>query len=105
MKYVLSLAVAFALLPRRMFPYIQQLIHEIEIKRHPHLVRFQIVNMSGKSREAHVGDIVITLPVAQPVALQVLPGHCIEVSSKTSRNLNRLITVTALDEGRIIPVD
>jgi len=70
-----------------------------------HLVHMVMVNMSGKSREAHVRDTVVRLPVAERVALQVQPGQCIKITSDTDRTIARVITATSTDNGRTIPVN
>ncbi len=64
-----------------------------------------LVNMSGKAREAHVGDAVIALPVAERVALQVHPGEKITITSSTDRTIVRVITPVAKDDGRTISVN
>jgi hypothetical protein len=69
------------------------------------LVRLVMVNMSGKSREARVGESVVPLPVAQRVALQVPKGECIKITSSTDQTVARVITAAPTDEGRTIPVD
>lgn len=69
-----------------------------------HLVHIEIINMSGQSREARIGNAVIPLPVAQRVALQVPTGRAIRIMSNTNRNLLRVITVSVFDEGRLFPV-
>jgi hypothetical protein len=70
-----------------------------------HLVHIVMINMSGKSREAHVRDTVVPLPVAERVALQVPPGENIKITSNTDRTIARVITAASTDEGRTIPVD
>ena len=64
-----------------------------------------LINMSGKSREAHVGDSVIPLPVAERVALQVHPGERIMITSSTDQKLATVITPAAKDDGRTISVN
>jgi hypothetical protein len=64
-----------------------------------------MINMSGKSREAHLRDTVITLPVGERVALQVPPGESIKITSSTDQRLARVIAVASTDAGRTIPVD
>jgi hypothetical protein len=70
-----------------------------------HLVPIVMINMSGKSREAHLRDTVITLPVGERVALQVPPGESIKITSSTDQRLARVIAVASTDAGRTIPVD
>jgi len=70
-----------------------------------HLVHIVMINMSGKSREARVGDTVVPLPVAERVALQVPQGDNIKITSSTDRTIARVITTASTDEGRTIPVD
>jgi hypothetical protein len=70
-----------------------------------HLVRIVMINMSGKSREVHLRDTVITLPVAERVALQVPQGESIKITSSTDRRVARVIAVASTDAGRTIPVD
>ncbi len=68
------------------------------------LVHFEIINMSGRSREARIGDAVIPLPVAERVALQVPAGKAVRIVSDTNENVLRIITVSGFDEGRLFPV-
>src|ERR1700748_1901597 len=70
-----------------------------------HLVHFVLINMAGKSREARVRNTIVTLPVAQPVTLQVLPGVCVKITSSSDRYFVRIKTISTADEGRVIPVD
>jgi hypothetical protein len=70
-----------------------------------HLVHVVMINMSGKSREAHVRDTVVLLPVAQRVALQVPQGECIKITSSTDQTIARVITAASTDNGRTIPVN
>lgn len=70
----------------------------------PPLVRVVLINMSGKSREARVGDTVVSLPVAQRVVLQLQQGQCIKIASMTNRAIARVITVTSTENGRVIPI-
>jgi hypothetical protein len=69
------------------------------------LVYMVMINMSGKSREAHVRDTVVPLPVAERVALQVPQGESIKITSDTDRTIARVITAASTDNGRTIPID
>jgi hypothetical protein len=69
------------------------------------IVRVVVINMSGKSREAQVGDRVVALPVAERIALQVPRGEGIKITSNTDQRIARAITVAAIDDGRTIAVD
>jgi hypothetical protein len=69
------------------------------------LVHIVMINMSGKSREAHVRDTVVPLPVAERVALQIPQGENIKITSSTDRTIDRVITAASTDEGRTIPVN
>ena len=42
---------------------------------HKSFVYVEMINMSGLPREAHVRNVVVPLPVAQRVALQVFQGE------------------------------
>jgi hypothetical protein len=68
-------------------------------------IRVVLVNMSGKSREAHVGHAVIALPVAEKVVLEVTPGERVTITSATDRHVDKVMTVSAVDGGRVIPVE
>jgi hypothetical protein len=70
-----------------------------------HLVHIVVINMSGKSREAHVRDSVVPLPVAERVALQVPLGESIKITSDTDRTIARVIVAGSTDEGRTIPIN
>ena len=69
------------------------------------LIHIVMINMSGKSREAHVRNTVVPLPVGERVALQVPPEASIKITSSTDRAMAQVITVTSTDEGRTFPVD
>ena len=68
------------------------------------LIRFEIINMSGQSREAHIGDTVVPLPVGQRVALQTPIGKPVKIMSNTDRSVVRVIVISAIDEGHLLPV-
>ncbi|SEG31752.1 hypothetical protein SAMN05421819_2478 [Bryocella elongata] len=67
-------------------------------------IRVVLVNMSGKSREAHLGHAVVALPVAEKVVLQVMPGEKVTITSATDRHVDKVMMVSAVDGGRVIPV-
>jgi hypothetical protein len=69
------------------------------------LIHFTIINMSGKSCEVHVRDTVVPLHVAERVALQVSLGESVKITSNTDRRVMRVITISANDEGHLLPVD
>ena len=68
-------------------------------------IQVVLVNMSGKLREAHVGRAVISLPVAEKVVLRVTPGEKVTITSATDRHVGKVMTVSAVDGGRVIPVE
>ena len=68
------------------------------------LIHIEIINMSGKSREAHLGNTVIPLPIAQRVALQMLAGKSVKIMSNTNTKIMQVMVISALDEGRLFPV-
>lgn len=68
-------------------------------------IRVVLMNLSGKSREAHVRHTVIALPVAEKVVLQVMPGEKVTITSATDRHVAKVMTVSAVDGGRVIPVE
>ena len=68
------------------------------------LIRFEIINMSGQSREAHIGDNVIPLPVAQRVVLQAPAGGTVKIMSNANRHVMHVIVISASDDGRLLPV-
>jgi len=72
---------------------------------HQPLLHVVVINMSGKAREAHVGNTVVPLPVAERVALQIPQGASIQITSSTDRNFTRVFTPALADDGRTIPVD
>jgi hypothetical protein len=67
-------------------------------------IRFEIINMSGQPREAHLGDTVIPLPVAQRIALQAPVGKSVKIMSNTDRKVMQVIVISAMDEGHLLPV-
>ena len=71
----------------------------------PRLVRFSVINMSGKSREARIHHALVTLPVAEPVTLQAFPGEVVNITSDTNQKISRTIVVSASDEGHLYPID
>ena len=68
-------------------------------------VHFVIINLSGKSRQAHLRNAVITLPVAKRVPLEAPSGSSLEITSDTNQHVERVIPIASTDEGRIIPID
>ena len=71
--------------------------HEVE--------RILLINMSGKAREACVGDAEVPLPVAERVVLQIYPGERITITSSTNRAIHRVMAPAATDSGRVIVVN
>ena len=71
----------------------------------PRLVRFSVINMSGKSREARIDHVIVTLPVAKPVTLQAFPGEVVTITSDTNQKISRTIVISASNEGHLYPID
>jgi hypothetical protein len=68
-------------------------------------VHFVIINLSGKSRQAHLRNAVVTLPVAERIPLEAPSGSRLEITSDTNQHIERVIAIASTDEGRIIPID
>jgi hypothetical protein len=71
----------------------------------PRLVRFSVINMSGKSREARIHRAFVTLPVAEAVTLQAFPGEAVTITSDTNQKISRTIVISSSDEGHLYPID
>jgi len=104
MKYAFTFVLAFS------FPHISPAtpaptLLQVRATQSRHLIHFTIINMSGKPREAHIRDSVVHLPVAEPVALQVPLGDSVKITSNTNRGVMRVITISATDEGHLLPID
>lgn len=70
-----------------------------------HRIHLELINMSGKSREAHLRQTVVELPVAHRVQLLVRDGESIRITSRTDQKVARMITAASADDGRVIPVN
>lgn len=105
MNYALTFVLAFALAPLRSFMVAPTTSRQTGATQSRSLVHFTIINMSGKSREAHIRDTVVPLPVAERVALQVYLGESVKIMSDTNQSVMRVITISAADEGHVFPVD
>jgi hypothetical protein len=67
-------------------------------------IRVVIISMSGRSREAHVGQDVVALPVGQRITLQVRIGHTVRFASNTESHFSSAMTITDADAGRIVTI-
>ena len=105
MNNVLAFVLAFSLAPTGLVTLGPTTSLQIRATQSRQLIHFTIINMSGKSREAHVRDTVVPLPVAERVALQVPPGESVTITSNTNRSVMRVIAISAKDEGHVVPVD
>jgi hypothetical protein len=105
MHYALMFVLAFSLAPFGSFTLAPTTPTQAGATQSHHLIHFTIINMSGKSREAHVRDTVVPLPVAERVALQVYLGEPVKIVSNTNQNVMRVITISATDEGHLFPID
>jgi hypothetical protein len=104
MNYALAFVLAFSLASTGSLKPTSNTSSQVKMAQSRPLVHFEIVNMSGQSREAYIGDAVIPLPVAQRVALQVPAGNSVKIMSNTNQSVMRVITISAIDEGHILPV-
>ena len=104
MNYALAFVLAFALAPTGSFKPASTTPSQVTTAQSRPLIHFDLINMSGQSREAHIGDAVIPLPVAQRVALQVPVGKSVTIMSNTNQSVMQVIAITAIDEGHLFPV-
>ena len=104
MKYALAFVLAFSLTHTGSLKPASTTSSQVETAQSRRLIRFEIINMSGQSREAHIGDTVIPLPVAQRVALQAPVGKSVKIMSNTNRSVVQVIVISAIDEGHLLPV-
>jgi hypothetical protein len=77
---------------------------QIKTAQSDFLIHFEIINISGQAREAHIGHSVIPLPVAQRVALQTTEGNLVQIVSNTNQKIRQVINVSCSDEGHLFPV-
>jgi hypothetical protein len=104
MKYALAFVLAFSLTHTGSLNPASTTSSQGKTAQSRPLIRFEIINMSGQSREAHIGDTVIPLPVAQRVALQAPVGESVNIMSNTNRSVMQVIVISAIDEGHLLPV-
>jgi hypothetical protein len=69
-----------------------------------HVVRFEVINMSGAARELHYRGGTVSLPVAMRISLQMQAGDLMKITSATDRKVTHALVVTQRDEGRTIPL-
>ncbi len=105
MNYMLPFVLAFSLAPIGSFTLAPTTSSQAGATQPHHLIHFTIINMSGKAREAHVRDIIVPLPVAERVALQVSLGASVKITSNTDQHVMRVIPTSAADEGHLIPIN
>jgi hypothetical protein len=103
MKHALVFVLAFSLAHTGSLKPASTTSSQVKTAQSRPLVRFEIINMSGQSREAHIGDTVIPLPVAQRVALQAPVGKSVKIMSNTNRSVMHVIVISAIDEGHLLP--
>lgn len=104
MNYALTFVLAFSLASTGSLKPASKTSSEVKTAQSRPLIHFEIINMSGQSREAHVGETVIPLPVAQRVALQTPAGTSVKIMSNTNQSVTRVITISAIDEGHLLPI-
>jgi hypothetical protein len=104
MNYVLASVLAFSLAHNGSLKSASTTSSQVKTAQSRAPIRFEIINMSGKSREAHIGDTVIPLPVAERVALQAPVGKSIKIMSNTNQRVMHVIVISAIDEGHLFPV-
>ena len=104
MKYTLAFVLAFSRAHTGSLKPASTTSSQLKTEQSSPLIRFEIINMSGQSREAHIGDTVIPLPTAQRVALQAPVGKSVKIMSNTSRSVMQVIVISAIDEGHLLPV-
>jgi hypothetical protein len=104
MKHALAFVLAFSLAHTGSLKPASTTSSKVKTAQSRALIRFEIINMSGQSREAHIGDTVIPLPVAQRVTLQAPVGKSVKIMSNTNRSVMHVIVISAIDEGHLLPV-
>jgi hypothetical protein len=104
MAYALAFVLAFSLAHTGSLKPASTISSQVKTTQSRPLIRFEIINMSGQSREAHIGDTVIPLPVAQRIALQAPVGKSVKIMSNTNRRVMQVIVISAIDEGHLLPV-
>lgn len=104
MKHALAFVLAFSLAHTGSLKPASTTSWQVKTGQSRPLVRFEIINMCGQSRKAHIGDTVITLPVAQRVALQAPVGKSPKLMSNTNRSVMQVIVISTIDEGHLLPV-
>jgi hypothetical protein len=104
MNYPLALVLAFSLASTGSLKPASKTSSQVKRTQSRPLIHFEIINMSGQSREAHIGDTLIPLPVAQRIALQTPAGESVKIVSNTNETIMRVITISAIDEGHLLPV-
>jgi hypothetical protein len=104
MKYALAFVLAFFLAHTGSLKPASTTSSHVKTAQSRPLIRFEIINMSGQSREAHIGDTVIPLPVAQRVVLQAPVGKSVKIMSNTNQSVMQVIVISAIDEGHLLPV-
>ena len=104
MKYAITFVLAFFLANTTATSLTRTILLQRNALKWSRLVHFTIINMSGKPREVHLRDTVISLPVAEPMPLQVPLGESIRITSAANEHVQQVITVSAKDEGRVVPV-
>lgn len=70
----------------------------------PALVHFVMINLSGTLREATVRHEVVELPLAERVPMQAFAGDRVEITSSVDSKVDRAITISSADEGRVIAI-
>jgi hypothetical protein len=104
MNYALAFVLAFSLAHTGSLKPVSTTSSQVKTAQSRPLIRFEIINMSGQSREAYIGDTVIPLPVAQRIALQAPVGKSVKIMSNTNRRVMQVIVISAIDEGHLLPV-
>jgi hypothetical protein len=104
MKHALTFVLAFSLASIGSLSPASKTSSQVKTAQSRPLVRFEIINMSGQSREAHIGDTVIPLPVAQRVVLQAPVGKSVKIMSNTNERVMQVIVISTTDEGHLLPV-
>ncbi len=104
MNHIPAFALLFSLLCPTTSPSFASITQE-QGQGKPRPIRFSVINMSGKSREARIHHAFVTLPVAEPVTLQAFPGEAVTITSDTNQKISRTIVISASDEGRLYPID
>lgn len=104
MKNALAFVLAFSLASTGSLKPVSKTSSQVQTAQSRPLIRFEIINMSGQSREAHIGDTVIPLPVAQRIALQAPVGKAVKIMSNTNSLVTHSIVISADDQGHLFPV-